>query len=292
MGGLSDTKVKGKLADGIYGDGGGSQLYLRVQGKARSWLFIYLDAGKRRRTMGLGGYPSVSLKTARVKAEKAREQLGTGKDPIEAKKAVRMVPTFAVCAEEYVRSLEAGWTVGVAKMYRAYLRTHLVDLAGVAIGAVGTSEVEKVLRVVWGTPTGSMVRSFVERVLDFARVKYGLGEGLNPARYRGHLEHVLPSVKSVRVSHPAMDRREVPDFMALLDEHDGVVSRALMLTILGGFRQTEVRELRWREVKSFCENGFALSTRAAQQPSGENVKRLFPCISSARALVADRSLVI
>src|SRR5262245_25899725 len=107
--GLSDTMLRGKLLDGIYGDGGGSQLYIRVQGKGRSWLFIYLDEAKRRRTMGLGGYPGVSLGSARKKAARARELLGTGVDPI-ADKRKAPPPTFAVAAEAWIRLKEAGWS--------------------------------------------------------------------------------------------------------------------------------------------------------------------------------------
>ena len=85
MGKLTDTKIKALKATGVYGDG--DRLYLRVQGQARSWLFIYTWEG-RRRELGLGGYPSVSLGNARKKAQEARDLLGAGGDPIGIKQVI------------------------------------------------------------------------------------------------------------------------------------------------------------------------------------------------------------
>jgi integrase len=228
--------------------------------------------------MGLGGYPNVSLVGARAKAAKARELLATGGDPI-ADKRKAPPPTFAVAAEEFVRTREGGWSAPVAQRNRAYVRTHLADLAGVRVDAVVTGDVERVLRPLWGTPTAAFMRGFVERVLDFARVKYGLPDVPNPARYRGHLEHLLVGDGRERVSHPAMPWTQVPEFMAQLDEMDTVVSRALMLTILGGFRQVEVRELRWNEVfNCVSENAKTHNAQPAADKSGQNPKHNFPCI--------------
>ena len=75
------------------------------------------------------------------------------------------------------------------------------------VGQVDTAHVLRVLEPIWRTKheTASRLRGRIERVLDWAKVR-GLRSGENPARWRGHLQHMLPAVsKTARVvHHPAL----------------------------------------------------------------------------------------
>src|SRR5437899_59743 len=72
------TKAKGPA---VLHDGGG--LYLRVSASgAKSWVFRFQLDGKRR-DMGLGPFPDISLAEARAKATAHRKQRYEGVDPIE-----------------------------------------------------------------------------------------------------------------------------------------------------------------------------------------------------------------
>ena len=134
MGKLTDVKVRGLKASGVYGDG--DRLYLRVQGQAKSWLLIYtgvVDGVKRRRELGLGGYPAVSLGNARFAAEKARDLIATGGDPIAVKRVVApRERTLADVCDEWVEANSAEWSPPVAARYRGYVANHLsaIDFKG------------------------------------------------------------------------------------------------------------------------------------------------------------------
>jgi integrase len=108
-----------------------------------------------------------------------------------------------------------------------------------------------VLRPIWTTKTetASRLRQRIEAVLDYATaVKARVGD--NPARWRGHLDHLLakPSAVHTVKHHPALDWRQAPDFMAQLAKRPGIDARALAFTILTVARSGEVRGMKWREL--------------------------------------------
>ena len=89
---LSDVAAKSdKLKPGRHSDGGG--LFLNVSGTgSKSWLFMWVRDGKRRE-MGMGSYPQVTLAKARSMAAQNREAIAEARDPI-AEKAKDSEPTF------------------------------------------------------------------------------------------------------------------------------------------------------------------------------------------------------
>jgi integrase len=108
-----------------------------------------------------------------------------------------------------------------------------------------------VLQPIWRAKpeTASRLRQRIEAVLDFATSK-GLRDGSNPARWRGHLQNVLPKSSSVRrvQHHPALDWREMPEFVAALARRNGISARALQFLILTAARSGEMRGMRWGEI--------------------------------------------
>src|SRR5215207_1877719 len=109
------------------------------------------------------------------------------------------------------------------------LRVYCALLRDIPVAKVGTEDVLRVLRPLWTTKaeTASRLRGRMERVLDFAKAR-GMRAGENPARWRGHLDAILPKrAKLTRGHHKALPFDDVPDFMTRLREMDGVSPRAL-----------------------------------------------------------------
>ena len=117
--------------------------------------------------------------------------------------------------------------------------------------AIDTVLVQKVLDPIWSTKTetAGRVRGRIEAVLDWAKVR-GYRDGENPARWRGHLDKLLPNRRKVRAvkNHAAMPYPDLPAFMAELRERTGVSAKALEFAILTAARTSEVIGATWSEI--------------------------------------------
>ena len=194
---LTALRVAKFAAIGKHKDGGG--LYLQVTsgkaGIAKSWLLRFTSPETRKgRWQGLGRFPQVSLREAREARDKALALVRSGIDPIEERKRQR-----------------AGAST---------LRTYASPVFGsLPVAAISTEHVLAALKPVWLTKpaTASRARQRIERVLAFARVR-GYCQGENPARWRDHLDQLLPKPSKVRAQghHAATDYRDLPEFMAQL----------------------------------------------------------------------------
>jgi integrase-like protein/Arm domain-containing DNA-binding protein len=216
FGRLTALQVQRLRKPGKYHDGGG--LYLIVhKGGSRSWAFRY---GPGNGTwVGLGPLHTVSLAEARERAKAPRLQLLDGIDPLAAKHGVRQAAriaaaksmSFADCAKAYHQSHSAGWrNPRHVKEWLAALNKHAFPVLGaVPIADVDTGLVMKVIEPMWGgkTATATRVRSRIEQVLDWAKVR-GYRGGENPARWKGHLDHLLPHREKVNgtKNFPALPR--------------------------------------------------------------------------------------
>jgi integrase len=256
---LADTKIRGALAPGRYGDGGG--LYLQVSGTtSKSWLFRYRVDG-REREMGLGAYPIVSLKDAREKAERCSRMRENGIDPLTARDARRdserveaaRATTFRDCAEAYIATNEAAWRNGKHRQqWRNTLKTYAYPLlAELPVRAIDAALVLKVLQPIWAKrpETAGRVRGRIENVLDWAKVN-GQRDGENPARWRGNLALALPKRGKVRQvkHHAALPYPEAAEFMRELRGHKGTAALALQFLILTATRTSEVLRAHWSEI--------------------------------------------
>jgi integrase len=253
---LDVTRAKGPAA---LHDGGG--LYLRVSATgAKSWVFRFQLDG-RRRDMGLGPYPAISLAEARGRAAEHRKQRHDGIDPLAAKADRRQAQrldaaramTFEKCAEAHIAAHKAGWRDG---KHEAQWRQSLTDYVFPVFGALSVQSVHvglvlKALEPIWTAKpeTASRVRGRIESVIDWATAR-GYRRGENPARWRGHLENLLPKKSKVRgVAHyAALPYPETGAFMAELRQEEGVAPRALEFLILTAARSSEVRGARWDEI--------------------------------------------
>jgi integrase len=248
-----------RLSPGWHGDGGG--LYLQVTGSgSRTWVFRFMLHG-RARWMGLGALHTISLAEARIKARECRRLLLDGLDPIEARQAKRAGERFAAataltfreCAERYIEAHQAGWrSPKHAKEWPRSLATYAYPVFGaLPVQAVDVGLVMKVLEPIWQTKTetAARLRGRIESVLDWATTR-GYRKGENPARWRGHLENLLPKRSRVRrvAHHPALPYAELPAFMVELREQSGTAARALEFAILTAARTGEVLGARWDEI--------------------------------------------
>ena len=255
---LTAVKVRALTAPGRYGDGRGLWLQVR-DAQRRSWLFRFKLHG-RERAMGLGAVEDVSLADAREQADVCRKLLRQGIDPIEhriaeraAKVAVTRGITFREVADRYIEAHKAGWrNAKHADQWRSTLATYAFPVFGdTPVAAVDTGAVMRVLEPIWSkkTETASRLRGRIESVLDYAAAR-GWRQGENPARWRGHLQKLLPArAKVQRVEHhAALPWRQMGPFMATLREQDGVAARALEFAILTAARTGEVIGARWEEL--------------------------------------------
>jgi integrase len=242
----------------------GRGLYLDPR-NGKSWIYRYAVAGKER-WMGLGPYPEVSLARAREKREEARRLFkGEGIDPLsdrdarraeakaEAARKAAAAITFRVCAEKFIAAHEAAWRNPVHRaQWSQTLRDYVYPLIGdLPVSAIETGHVTQVLEPIWTTKTetASRLRGRIESILDYAKTN-GWRTGENPARWKGHLQNVLPRPgKVTRVEHhAALPWKEISAFMAELAKQEGMGALALRFTILTAARTAEVIGARWGEI--------------------------------------------
>jgi integrase len=259
VGKLTALDVSRAKKRGYYGDGGGLYLLVGPSG-AKSWAFRFREAG-RLREMGLGPLHTIGLAEARQRAQDCRKVRLDGRDPIEMRRAERMgarleaakAMTFRDCAERFVASHKAGWrNPKHAAQWPSTLGTYVYPVFGsLPVQAIDVGLVLRALEQIWTTKpeTAGRVRGRIESVLDWATAR-GYRQGENPARWRGHLENLLPKKSKVRrvKHHAALPYAEIATFIAELRRQEGVAARALEFAILTAARTGEVIGARWDEI--------------------------------------------
>jgi integrase len=234
---------------GKYGDGANLYLVVSKTG-ARKWVLRFTWRGQPKE-MGLGSAASVSLADAREKAASARRKIAQGLNPIDQRKRDGDIPTFGEMADDVRETLAAGFRNEKHKaQWKSTLETYAAPLRGKPVDTIATDDVLSVLKPIWTTKaeTASRVRGRIEKVLDAAKAK-GFRSGENPARWRGHLDHLLPRPSRLsRGHHAAMPYEEVADFIAKLRTREAAAALALELCILTAARSGEILGMRWSEI--------------------------------------------
>ena len=246
---LTDASARSRLKPGRHSDGGG--LYLNVTpAGTRSWVFMWTPAGGKRKEMGLGAYPLVTLAKARAKAVECRSAVSEGRDPLDEKKR-DAEPTFGECADRYIASIKAQWRNAKHEyQWNQTLTTYCAAIRPKRVSLITTEDVLAVLNPIWFTKseTASRTRGRIERVLDFAKSK-GWRSGENPAAWRGHLRNILPKRQKLTRGHlAAMPYESLPTFVDRLRRAQAMAARALEFTILTAGRSGEILGARWPEI--------------------------------------------
>ncbi|MCP1416893.1 integrase [Pseudomonas laurylsulfativorans] len=263
MGKLNPKQVENLTDSGTYEDGDGLRLVVKPTGR-KSWLLRFQLAG-RRREMGLGSYPEVSLKKARLEASIKRSQLSDGVDPLAARDFERAAQReaqraseakqlkFETLAKEYCEAHGGTWSEkwrkGWLRKLELYAFAHIGKLSAEEIG---TTQILKVLQPIWAakTRTADEVRGQIEQILDAAKAR-NLREGENPARWRGHLDNLLSRAEKKkarkREHFEALRWQDVPALMIKLRATPTPPSWAAQLLIMTSARAHMVRFARWDE---------------------------------------------
>jgi len=302
---LSPQKIK-TTKPGKYEDGGGLRLVVSKTG-SKKWVLRYTFNGKRPE-MGLGSYPDVSLKEARVIAGTYRSIATKGLDPITQRNIEKQeVPTFTSCAASYIRAHRHGWkNYKHRRQWVSTLKTYARDKIGKkTVDQITTDDVLNVLKPIWKskTETAKRVQGRIENILDYAHAhKYR--DHANPARWRGHLEMLLPKPSKLKKveHHPAMPYQDVPAFIKELAKKQTTSAYALKFLVLTATRTSEVLKATWDEIdleqatwiipadrmKAGAEHRVPLSDTAVQVlkavPADENSPYLFPGFQHGKPL--------
>jgi integrase len=278
---LSAIEVS-RLGVGTHSVGGVAGLLLNVSATgSRSWL-LRVKVGNKRREIGLGPYPAVKLAEASQRALATKEKIASGTDPVAEKVAARRqliaaqakARTFEECTHDFLLAKRAEWSNAKhAAQWASTLQTYAFPVIGsIGIANIETAHLMSVLTPIWTskTETASRLRGRIESILSWASVQ-GLRAGDNPARWRGHLDQLLPAPTRVAsVEHFAsMPYSELAAFMVVLRNADGVAASALEFAILCASRSGEVRGARWDEIDLTHALGPLWTIPAARMKAGK-----------------------
>jgi integrase len=214
------------------------------------------EKNRRQRALGLGSYPLISLMEARKRAVAARLQIEAGADPIDQKRSAKCateILSFKEAAEKYSAAHEDEWSSSVHRnQFLNSLKNHAFSKIGkTQVDQIDTPAVLRVLQPIWKTKTetATRVRARVEAVLDWAKVG-GYRTGENPARWNGHLDHLLqkPGKVAKVKNHPALPFANIHDFIVELRARQGTAARALEFLILTATRTGDVTGAVWSEI--------------------------------------------
>jgi len=258
---LNALAVSRLTAPGLHFVGGVGGLALRVKDTGgRYWTLRIRVAGKRR-DIGLGGYPDVTLAQAREKAREKRDMVEKGIDPVEDRRSKRAAlvaerarnVTFQWAAEQFIKDKSPEWkNAKHAAQWASTLESYAYPILGkMFIKDVDLPHVLAILRPIWTTKTetAARLRGRMDNVLEWATV-HGYRTGPSPARWKGHLDKLLAApAKTAKVEHhAAIPHQKAGAFMARLRQSEGMGARALEFTILTAARSGEVRGATWAEI--------------------------------------------
>ena len=280
---MTDIAIRGLKANGetkkLHSVGGVAGLKIQLSASnSKSWIYRTTVGGKVR-DIGLGSYPTISLRQAREMAANLKLRVLQGNDPIEDKTRAKAAAIakrastvcFAETSERYIQSIEAGWKNSkTAAQWRSSLAAYAFPVIGkLPVSLVDTANVMSVLEPIWKTKTetASRVRMRIENILAFATTR-GYRTGDNPARWSGHLATLLPSPQRLKGNnhHPALPYRLAPAFCSTLFSYRASAPYALQLVLLTAARSSEVRASSWNE---FDLDGALWNIQAGRMKSGK-----------------------
>lgn len=259
---LSAVEVKRLVEPGFHAVGSVPGLHLRVNdGGARSWILRAVVSGKRR-DIGLGGFPDVTLAAARESARTTREKIRSGVDPVEERAIERkrlaaerkLGLTFAEAVEKFLTSgkLDTLTNAKHQAQWRSTLETYAIPVIGSKqLIEVDVNDIKTVLDPIWieKHETATRVRSRLETVFSWAKVA-GLHTGDNPAIWKGNLKELMPAInkEAVKAHHPALGLGDAAAWFAALKTRKGLAARAMEFLTLTAARSNEIRLATWEEI--------------------------------------------
>lgn len=257
MGKLTDRGCK-TLGPGKHGDGDGLMLVVSDAG-AKKWVLRIQVDGKRR-DMGLGSYPEISLATARDAAYEARSHAAKGLDPLivreQSRKASKGVPTFGQIAKIVIAEKKAR-TKNEKVAYQA--ERHLgpdycKPLLDRPINEITTTDLAKLLKPVWKKKPGVARKLFpaIKAVFNHARVVLKADHNIileNPATWDDLKALGFEPAKELsRGHHPSLPHEQMSDFMIALRQRMGLSALMLEMLILTSVRTDAIIHADWKHI--------------------------------------------
>jgi integrase len=242
---------------GLHAVGKVSGLYLQINGPtAKSWIYRGM-VGSKRREVGLGSYPGVTLAMAHVKAQQQKDQTKAGVDTIAQRKADKSkliveqtrAVTFAQAARRFINDASSEWeNVKHAAQWENTLSTYAYPHIGaLLVKDLDVEHVRKVIDPIWKTKavTATRLRGRIAQVLDWAAV-HKLRTSDNPARA---LASIYRRNKNDMQKHfAALPHAHIGAFIAALALREGVAPKCLAFAILTATRSQEARGATWAEI--------------------------------------------
>ena len=244
---LSATRVKAMKDPGRYSDGGGLHLFISKAGR-KSWV-LRITVDGRRRDIGLGGYPSVSLAQAREKAVDHRAAIAEGRDPVAEKRAPSM-PTFKEAAYAVHKANSPRWrNPRHASAWIQTLERHAMPKLGkTPLDKIDRGDVLSVLTPIWSSrpETARRVRQRMRAVFRWA-MAHGFVES-NPSGEV--IDGALPPMPKVKAHFRALPYQEVGAALATVEASQASMAAKLCLRflVLTAARSGEARGAIWDEI--------------------------------------------
>jgi len=248
--------VQTVTAPGRYFDSG-SGIFLKVApaGKtkpvgAKTWI-QRVTIGGRVVDLGLGSARIVGLKDARQKAEDNRRLIAAGGDPRSERRRAKRTPAFSAVAQQVIEKKKRELKNEKSKaQWASTLETYAFPVIGdLPVDKITTEHVLQIIEPIWATKaeTASRLRGRIETVLDAAKAG-GHRNGENPARWKGHLDTILPKQSGKKKHHPAVAQSDLVQWWADLCQRDSISADALKFTALTAARTNEVLGLQWSDI--------------------------------------------
>ena len=243
---LTDLFVRKARPGRRYADGNGLYLSVRKSG-SRSWVQRLVIQG-RRRDLGLGGYPLVSLAGARGRAAENRQIARAGGDPTKDGKETT-TPVVRVVAEKVIEARRASWRdPSTERKWRRMFDCYVFPLIGdVPIGLVTLEQIRDIIVPIWHGrgSLGYVLRQHLDHVFEWSMAKGYRSD--NPA---AKLKVLLPKVKTVVRHHASLPYRQVPEAVAAIRaaDADPAVKLLLVFIILTASRFGEAVGALWSEI--------------------------------------------
>jgi integrase len=250
---LNVKQIESARRPTVLNDGQGLRLEI---GKSlnKKWIFRFTMNGKRR-DMGLGRFPDVTLRQARSLRDEARQLVGQDIDPIEARRLQRAEQkvTFEFAVEKFIESKQSEWkNYKHRQQWQNTLNTYAIPKLGkMPVKDIVVQDVLSVVEPIWldKTETAKRVRGRIEKVLGWS-IAMGHRVDHNPAIWSGLLENLLPSPAKIAppIHHKAMPLDQMHEFYDWLRQEKSISAKALQFLLLTVGRTGQVIGTQWNEI--------------------------------------------
>ncbi len=245
------TQMRAKnLEAGKHADGQGLWLIKRSKG-AGKWIVRLVIRGKRRE-MGLGPWPDVSIAEARERAAEARKAVRGGLDPIVERAKQRQAPKVVTLAEAAQGCFEAKRAelknANAVKRWLGLLENHVLPKIGnIPVEDIDQHMIKKTLEPLWHSKAETARKSLghIGQTL-----KYAAALGLEVDLQATMKARALLGKQKHKTEHiPAMPYADAPKFYRWLCDQDHTAALALRFLILTAARTSEVRLATFGEIE-------------------------------------------